>query len=315
MHPAFSVIFFTTLSGTGYGLLFWLGLLVSGGMAARRPMLVLVALLVAALLITIGLLSSVAHLGRPERAWRAFSQWRSSWLSREGVVASLSYVPMAMLAWSTWQGGAAQVQLIAAMACSVFAVLTVFCTARIYTSLTPIAAWHNRWVLPNFLLLGAAGGAVWLWAIGVLGFSLPAHRGDVVILIVLLLAAALAKLAYWRHVDRAPARVSAADAMALPAGSRVTPFEAPHTEANFLLKEMGYALARKHGQRLRRLAPLLFAVVPVLLLLPAAFWFSWRPVAALLAPGVFLLGVLVERWLFFAQARHTVMTYYDTRPA
>ena len=313
MHPAFSVIFFTALSGTGYGLLFWLGLLVSAGMAARRPMLVLVALAIAVLLITAGLLCSVAHLGRPERALRAFSQWRSSWLSREGVLAAVSYLPMALLAWSTWHGDQRTLQVAAAVACCVFALLTVFCTARIYTSLIPIPAWHNRWVLPNYLALAATGGALWLWAIGVLGFSLPAHRGDVAILLVLLVIALLLKLGYWRYIDRQPSRVAAASALALPVGSVVTPFESPHTEANFLLKEMGYALARKHAQRLRPIALLLFAGVPVAVLLPALAWPAWRPLAALLAPGLFLAGVLVERWLFFAQARHTVMTYYDAR--
>ncbi len=315
MHPAFSVIFFTTLSGIGYGLLFWLGLLVSAGMAASRPMLVLVALAIAVLLISAGLLCSLAHLGRPERAWRAFSQWRSSWLSREGVVASASYLPMALLAWSTWQGDQRALQAGAAWACCIFALLTVLCTARIYTCLKPIPAWHNRWVLPNYLLLAAAGGALWLWAIGVLGFSLPAHRGDVMILLILVLAAALLKLGYWRHLDRGSAGIDAAGALALPAGSVVTPFESPHTEANFLLKEMGYALARKHAYRLRRIALLLFAGVPALVLLAALAWPAWRGPAALLVPGLFLAGVLVERWLFFAQARHTVMTYYDARPA
>lgn len=315
MHPAFSVIFFTSLSGTGYGLLFWLGLLVSGGMAAHRPMLVLVALAIAVVLISAGLLCSVAHLGRPERAWRAFSQWRSSWLSREGVVASASYLPMALLAWSTWQGDQRTWQIAAAWGCCAFAVLTVFCTARIYTCLKPVPAWHNRWVLPNYLMLAAAGGALCLWAIGVLGFSLPAHRGDGVILLVLLLLAAGLKLGYWRHIDRQSPRVDAASALALPAGSVVTPFEAPHTEANFLLKEMGYALARKHARRLRLIALLLITGMPILVLLPALAWPAWRPLAAALAPVLFLVGVLVERWLFFAQARHTVMTWYDARPS
>ena len=103
MRPAWSVIFFTSLSGVGYGLSFWLasiGLL--GGSSAPEPMLV--ALGVAALLITVGLLSSTLHLHHPERAWRAISQWRSSWLSREGVAAILAYGPLLWFGWSVWQG-------------------------------------------------------------------------------------------------------------------------------------------------------------------------------------------------------------------
>src|SRR5258705_3560661 len=85
MHPAYSVIFFTTASGAGYGLLFWVGLLAPLGLLPASPAFGFTALALALALITAGLLSSAAHLGRPERAWRAVSQWRSSLLSRDGV--------------------------------------------------------------------------------------------------------------------------------------------------------------------------------------------------------------------------------------
>lgn len=311
MHPAVSVILFTGLSGAGYGLLFWLGVLVAAGQAARNPVLVLTALAFAAALITAGLIASLAHLGRPERAWRAFSQWRSSWLSREGVVAVLSFVPMLVLAVAVWQGNVPSLRTAAAWGGSVLAVLTVFCTARIYDTLKPIPAWHNGWTLPNYLLLAAASGGAWLWAIGVLGFALPGHRGDVMILLVLLIAAAVAKWAYWRWLDRSASPMHAASALALAPGSQVRNFEHPHTEANFLLKEMGFALARKHARRLRALSLLLLAGVPALVLLPAHTWPALRvPAAAILLPAV-TCGVFIERWLFFAEARHVVMTYYQ----
>ena len=91
MHPALSVIFFTTLSGAGYGLLVWLRLshrcCIARHHAPTHASLLLVALALGLVLSTIGLLSSLLHLGKPQRAWRAFSQWRTSWLSREGVLA------------------------------------------------------------------------------------------------------------------------------------------------------------------------------------------------------------------------------------
>ena len=98
MHPAFSVIFFTVSSGTGYGLLAgWLalallGLLPTGGACAW------VSLVLGFGLVSAGLLSSFWHLGHPERFWMAFSQWRSSWLSREGVMAVVTYVPTGLFA-------------------------------------------------------------------------------------------------------------------------------------------------------------------------------------------------------------------------
>ena len=98
MHPAYSVILFTTASGAGSGC--------SPGwrcsacwMPCRRIAGWAVAGLGCAfVLVTGGLVASTAHLGRPERAWRAFSQWRTSWLSREGVMAVATYVPAGVLA-------------------------------------------------------------------------------------------------------------------------------------------------------------------------------------------------------------------------
>lgn len=318
MHPAFSVIAFTTLSGAGYGLLFWLGLLVIAGQAARAPLLILIALAIAFALVSGGLLSSMAHLGRPERAWRAFSEWRTSWLSREGVAAVISYVPLIGLAWITWRGGdwrggGREWQIGFALAGCVMAVVTVFCTSRIYDTLKPIPAWRTRWVLVNYLMLAAASGAVWLWSIGVLGFALPAHRGDVVILVALLWIAVATKCAYWRRIDRRPAIIDAASALGLDPGTRVTPFEAPHTQANYLMKEMGFALARKHSRRLRWIAMALFAAIPSAVLAAAIASNAWRPVAAGISLVSTTLALLVERWLFFAEARHVVVTYYDGR--
>lgn len=314
MHPAFSVILFTVLSGAGYGVLFWLGLLVIAGQATRNPTLVIASAVFAALLISVGLLSSMAHLGRPERAWRAFSQWRSSWLSREGVAAVLSFVPLLGLILAMLLQASRPWQMGMAIAGCVMSIVTVFCTSRIYDTLKPIPAWNNAWVLTNYLLLAAASGAAILWSIGVLGFALPAHRGDVVILASLLALAGLVKWRYWRHIDRQPAIVDAASALALPAGTRVTPFEPPHTQANFLLKEMGFALARKHARRLRMLSIILIVVVPASLCTLAALATPMRPLIAAVLPMSVLLGVLVERWLFFAQARHVVMSYYDAAP-
>jgi len=91
MDPAYSVILFTSSSGAGYGLIAWLALARLSGMWHLDPVAAVITCLVALALITTGLLSSTFHLGHPERAWRAMSQWRTSWLSREGVLAILTY--------------------------------------------------------------------------------------------------------------------------------------------------------------------------------------------------------------------------------
>ena len=91
MHPAPSVILFTSLSGLGFGLLFWLGL----GMPAPAGWTAFAFFAIAYVLAVGGLLASTLHLGHPERAIKAFSQWRSSWLSREGVAAVVTLFVMA----------------------------------------------------------------------------------------------------------------------------------------------------------------------------------------------------------------------------
>ena len=102
MHPAPSIVFFTTASGAGYGLLFWLGLLRPLGLLPATPIRPWSRWSWRSALITAGLLSSTLHLGQPQRAWRAFSQWRSSWLSREGVAALATYVPAGLFGLGLW---------------------------------------------------------------------------------------------------------------------------------------------------------------------------------------------------------------------
>src|SRR5512141_2103151 len=152
MHPAFSVIFFTAISGCGYGLLFLLGLALTANpqMFGRNEALLLLS--TGALFAAAGLTSSLFHLGQPQRAWRALSQWRSSWLSREGVAALLGFVPILALAALLWRGPSGACVQAVGTALAVMAVVTVCCTAKIYTSLKTIRAWHNNLALPGYLL-------------------------------------------------------------------------------------------------------------------------------------------------------------------
>ena len=161
MHPAFSVIFFTTASGAGYGLLVLLGIFAAIGWLPETRALGACATGLALAMITAGLLASTAHLGQPGRAWRALSQWRSSWLSREGVFAVLTYIPASLffLGWAfpgaidvAWKGWG----LLAAA----LALMTIYCTAKIYASLKTIRQWNIGHVTPGYFLIGLLGGAL-----------------------------------------------------------------------------------------------------------------------------------------------------------
>jgi DMSO reductase anchor subunit len=310
MHPALSIIFFTTASGAGFALVLLIGLGVPLGLLPANAGFGLVVLATASVLAAGGLVSSVFHLGRPERAWRAFSQWRSSWLSREGVMAVATFVPSAVFAigWILFGATSGIIGLCGILAASL-AAGTIYCTGMIYASLKPIHQWHNRWVVPNYLALGIMAGFLLLDLIERFWVSWPVGTA-----ILTLLAVALAwcfKEAYWRFIDTTSAPSSVASATGLGRGGRVQMLEPPHTEENYLLQEMGYHIARKHRVRLRAVARVAGFALPALLTLVALIGSGGTgAIAAALAVLSAALGLVVERWLFFAEAKHTVMLYY-----
>lgn len=310
MHPAFSIIFFTTASGAGYGLLVALGLLVPLGLLPQGSGFGFVALAVGLGLVTAGLLSSMLHLGRPERAWRALSQWRSSWLSREGVLSLLTYAPAAVfgIAW-VFFGEPGGVAGLFGWLMAVMALVTVYCTAMIYASLKTIRQWHNPYVPPNYMLLSLASG---LLLANTLAALFGGGRGWLLVLGALALAVAwAAKEAYWRAVGTAGPATTPESATGLGRLGRVRMLEAPHSEENYLLKEMGFRAGREHAERLRMIARGAGFAAPLVLTLLA--WLTGGVVAAVLLVVAVLAaaaGLIAERWLFFAEAKHTVINYY-----
>ncbi|TGS11025.1 dimethyl sulfoxide reductase anchor subunit [Mesorhizobium sp. M2E.F.Ca.ET.209.01.1.1] len=309
MHPAFSVVFFTTATGAGYGLLALLGLLGGLEFIPADFWLGLAGMALALGLIVAGLLSSTGHLGRPERAWRAFSQWRSSWLSREGVASVATFIPAALfgIGWVFFGEGGGWVAA-AGLLAAAGAVVTVCTTGMIYASLKPIAQWHSRYTLPAYLIFAAMTGSSLANAL-LQGFNM----GSSAVLAFALLATLAGwgwKLATWRHNDRLEIPTTANTATGL-AGGTVRSIEWPHTEENYLLKEMGFRIARKHSAKLRWITQALAFVVPIVLLI-LAFMAPWplASMASALAAVSQFAGMLVERWLFFAEAKHTVTLYY-----
>jgi DMSO reductase anchor subunit len=310
MHPALSIVFFTTASGAGFALLLLLGLGAPLGLVPPSSSFGFAALALAVLLAVAGLASSAFHLGRPERAWRAFSQWRSSWLSREGVFSVLTFLPAAVfgIGWVFFGTTRGLVGLCGILAAALAAV-TIYCTGMIYASLKPIHQWHNPWVVPNYFALGLTSAflvlnfLVRLWEARAPGVTLSA--------LVLVVIAWSLKEGYWRSIDTTSAPSTVASATLLGSRGKVRMLEPPHTEENYLLKEMGFAIARKHRVRLRRIVRLFAFALPALFtLLALAVGGVIGVVAAGLAVMGAALGLVVERWLFFAEARHTVTLYY-----
>jgi DMSO reductase anchor subunit len=310
MHPAYSVIVFTTTSGAGYGLLIWLSVALLGDFAQRDPVFGVVGLGLALALITIGLLASTLHLGRPERAWRALSQWRTSWLSREGVASIATYIPAGVLGIGWLFGELFSGQIAIGAALSVLCALaTLWCTGKIYSSLPTIRAWHQPLVSPIYILLALSTGGILLTlllaAFGRLGRF--AALGTVITLFL----GFIAKRRYWTAIDTAPTH-TAESATGLGHLGTVRPLDPPHTQPNYVMREMGYQVARRHAIRLRLVAAWLLFLVPLIAELVLLYSLP-RPAQIAVAAAATLstaLGLLVERWLFFAEAEHVVVVYY-----
>jgi sulfite dehydrogenase (quinone) subunit SoeC len=344
MRPSFSIMFFTVASGAGYGLwiLAALGILstwqhdpaaLAANFTATTQMndstgwtMSLVA--VGFILVSSGLLSSLAHLGQPQRAWRALSQWRSSWLSREGIAALATFIPASIivvalapsvLTHHALCGGITDACLPTPFSRNIFAsaalmaigaIATLFCTANIYACLKPVRAWHNRYVVVGYLLLGIYSGGLFAWPLSALQRgSIQDLRILTVFVIVAAAAGASLKLLYWRHID-ADTSGSTADAIGLSSLGNVRSFEQPHTEENYLTHEMGFRVARRHSRKLRMICLIAGFAIPAVLGAISLYWPIAGRFAAWLAPFSGMLGIFVERWLFFAEAKHTVMLYY-----
>ena len=315
MHPAASIIAFTTLSGAGYGLLFVLTLGSLVGLIPELRWIGLSGMVLALGLITLGLLSSTFHLGHPERAWRAVSQWRSSWLSREGVMALLTYVPALIFA-SGWVllGTTGGIFALFGLLAAAGAVATVWCTGMIYASLKPVRHWHHPLVVPVYLAFALMTGAL-LAQLVLSWFDVPRGWAGWLAIGATLLAFGL-KSAYWRSIGRDQPVSTPESATGLGRLGLVGMLDPPHTETNYLLHEMAFRIGRRHARKLRRLCygvGLGGALLLTLLAMPASGIVAG--VLALLAASAGLAGVAIERWLFFAEARHTVRLYYRRRAA
>ena len=322
MKPAFSVLFFTVLSGAGLGALALLALAdlatAATGVAMRAPPLLMAcAAAVALAMVVAGLCASTLHLANPKNAWRAWSRWRTSWLSREAVV-SLAFMPLAaayVACW--WWNVMPALRLVVAAGVLVLAWATLYCTAMIYASLKPIRQWHTRRVPLNFALCGHASGALVVVAV-LRGHGLAATPWAWAAW-VLLAVAALGKLEYWRHIRGAAGATTLEQAIGVAqgVGPPRTPgappsimaarlFDAGHSGGTFLTREFVVSIAARQ----RRIA--LVIVWGFGFLLPMV-WLAFglaRWQGALLAVLACMIGLLAERWLFFADARHTVRLYH-----
>lgn len=311
MHPALSVIIFTVISGAGYGLLALIAIFTPLGLIEYDSMFILTGVAFSLVLITAGLLSSTFHLGHPERSWRALTQWRSSWLSREGVFSLLTYIPAtAFVAFHFYIPGIELLILTTGILTFILCTATVYTTSMIYASLTPIPAWNNHWVPFLYMGFSLISGFILLHVMLVIfSFKIPFFL-TLFSLISLLIICAV-KLFYWYYIDHIETGSTTESATGLGSLGKVSVLQAPHTQENYIMKEMGFRIARKHTKKLRYICFSCIFLIPSLLILLTIFLNSGLIIISIVLSAVFLtIGLLIERWLFFAEAKHIVMLYY-----
>ena len=310
MHPALSVIFFTVASGAGYGLFILLALSHLLGLVKMDMSTVLIGGVLALGLISAGLLSSTFHLANPKNAWRSFFRFRTSWLSREAVFAVLFYPFAVLYLGGVWlkDGGSNGFVLFLGLAAVLLAVVTVFSTGMIYGCLKTIRQWNTALTPANYILLGLASGGVLL---AVLLIVSGGQAGTVAWLSgTLLLLAALTKAVYyfWVKTVIGPT-INTATGFTR---ARVRLLDTGHTAGTFLTDEFGY---QADPGLLRSLKVVVFVcgfALPLLFVWSLSMGYAGPGVAILAVISTFL-GLGVERWLFFAEARHVVNLYHGAQ--
>ena len=294
MHPANSVIAFTTLSGFGFGLIFFLGF----GAVDVHGWTAFWFCLIAGLPAVAGLIASTFHLGHPERSLLALTQWRSSWLSREGIVAIVTMLAFGLYAL-LWIFFDTRIWLLGVVT-ALLAALTIFCTSMIYTQLKTVPRWNTALTPLKFILFSLA---------------LPAIVADLPVLAFgYLVVLAVVQVLHWRQGDNGlEARGHTPEsATGLGGIGKVRLLEAPHSGPNYLMKEMVFRVGRNRAKTLRMLTMVLGFVLPILIvfLWLTGMFSHWMIAIAALSQ---FAGTITSRWLFFAEAEHAVSLYYGHR--
>ncbi|MDT3708012.1 MAG: DmsC/YnfH family molybdoenzyme membrane anchor subunit [Thiobacillus sp.] len=310
MHPAFSVIFFTVASGAGFGLislLFIADVFKLGGGFSREQLVI--GGLIALSLIVFGLVSSTFHLANPKNAWRAMTRFRTSWLSREGVFA-IAFMPLALVYLaSIWFDAPSWLRETFGFLAAVLAWITVFSTGMIYACLKTIRQWNTPLVPANYLALGYASGSL-LLLLGAVYARLDTTPYIAMSALIVSIAAVLKAIYYfWIRSPGLTPTINTATGLTR---AKVKLLDAGHTHGTFLTEEFGFQIARRKASLLKIVVFAVGFMLPGLMLV-WVFNQNGGPTAALVAVAAGIVGAAVERWLFFAEARHVVNLYHGAQ--
>jgi DMSO reductase anchor subunit len=323
MHPAFSVIFLTTLIGAGQGLFLALytGQLYSLAnlLPAQSDNFYTMGSLAAMALLVGGLVASVFHLGRPERAWRAATQWRTSWLSREVIALPAAmgliflYGLLHYLGWTdplfvVSEALPVDLTLIIGALGTVATFVLFLCTAMIYASLRFIKAWHTPLTVANFLFLGIASGFM-------LAAALSAYKGTELMtfygtwaVMATLLGAISRGFSLYRN-SQSKCKVDMRSAVGVH-HTQLHQKAQGFMGGSFNTREFFHGKSEASILMIRYLFLLMVFVLPVVLILLAYLLESSKlPITAFV---IQYIGLVLERYHFFTEAKHPQNLYYQS---
>lgn len=302
MRPAFSVLFLTTLIGVGQGLFITLFLCELIAPALLTPDFMIGGSLLVLIFIGLGGISSVFHLGHPERAWRAMTMWRTSWLAREGIALPAFMAAAFAYGLAHWMGFG-HTLLIGTVGVAL-AIALFICTGMIYGAIKVLKEWAHPLTLVNFIVLGCASGTT--LAAAYASLAAPAYASPE-------LAAPLAQAAIAWTVLGLLTRAASMwrNATLRPVSTLQTAIGIRHP--NIVQKSqgaMGGSFNTReffHGKSPAFVRGVMVTMGLGAFVLPLALLMA----VPLLAFVVQYLGLLAERWYFFAEAQHPQNLYYQ----
>jgi DMSO reductase anchor subunit len=308
MNPAFSVVVFTTAAGAGQGLVVALAIALLAGVPMAASF-VRASLFVAIVLLVVGLASSFLHLGRPLRAWRAASMWRTSWLSREVIVLP-AFIALVALWWMAAPGSPSSPARVALpLAAIAGAALLWYCTAMIYACLRFIEEWAQPLTIVNFFLLGLSSGSVLASALGALAGERRALALAAPLALAFTLVAWASRTAAWRRNAALRHRSTLQTATGI-GSARLAQTSMGMSAGSFNTREFFHRASASALRRIKGIAIVLGFALPALLI--AAVVIGALPdLACVAAVIVQAPGLIADRWLFFAQAKHPQNLYYQ----
>ena len=289
MHPAPSIILFTVLSGFGFGLISIIGLLQFLSVITMFDLIIYS--IIGVIFATVGLVSSFFHLANKKNAIKSLSQWQTSWLSREAIASIFCLlIIFGNIIWAVYQNNYVSEVGVVLFFLSLF---TIFTTSMIYAQLKTVPSWNNALTPAIFVCAALTGGAILLT--------------DYASLVLLLVFGTL-QISFWYIADRGfqDKETSVGTALGYNKNEEIRPFDVAHTNRNYLLNEMVYKVARKHSVKIRYISFFMAFVFPMSLILIFPNNFS----VSVSAITIHLIGIYFSRWLFFAEAKHSVSFYY-----